>query len=200
MNAMKLDSFYTPPDAAKRLVDRLDDEPENVADFCAGEGELLRACVERFPAVRCVALDKSKRASSRLLAMNKTWEVHCADFLNERKMSQTGLNNESFDLVVMNPPFSCRGTRYKIDLDGLSFSGSKALLFLARALQYLRIGGVLRAILPTGVVCAERDAEIVGYLKRAYGFRVFAYSSKLSFCCQLLLELYPIKRYGSCIL
>jgi len=177
-----LDSFYTPKDAAEKLITRLGISPRKVADFCVGGGELLRACEAQFPDVKCVAVDKSIRAVRSIVAGHKSWQVHCADFLNERQMTATGLRMATFDLVVLNPPFSCRGTRYPIAIDNLDFSGSKAMLFLSRALLYVRPGGVLRAILPIGAVCAERDAVLVRYLRKKYGFREYWRSSDISFC------------------
>lgn len=176
-----LDSYYTPRDAAAKLVTQLGFVPYLVADFCVGGGELLRACTVNFPKAKYVAIDKSRKAIRTLHAMNKEWEVFCADFLDDKSMAQTGVEVNSFDLVVLNPPFTCRGTKYRITLDGQVFSGSKALLFLTRALSYVRNGGVLRAILPTGTICAERDAELVRYLRKNYKFKVYGRSSRISF-------------------
>lgn len=176
-----LDSYYTPKDAAEKLVSKLGIVPCLVADFCVGGGELLRACETKFPMVKCVAVDKSRRAVRHIHMAHRKWKVFCADFLNNKSMLQTGLESNIFDLVVLNPPFTCRGTRYKIALDGKVFSGSKALLFLVRALAYVRGGGTLRAILPSGTVCTERDAELVKYLKKTYQFRVYWKSSRISF-------------------
>lgn len=176
-----LDAYYTPQKAAEKLVARLGVVPRLVADFCVGGGELLRACEAKFPMVKCVAVDKSRRAVQHICKTHKKWEIFCADFSNDKKMLQTGLKTNSFDLVVLNPPFSCRGTRYGIGLDGQVFSGGKALFFLVRALSYVRAGGVLRAILPSGTVCTERDAELVRHLKKNYQFHVYWHSSRISF-------------------
>ena len=176
-----LDAYYTPPKAAEKLVARLGVVPRLVADFCVGGGELLRACEAKFPMVKCVAVDKSRRAVQYICMAHKKWKIFCVDFLNDKKMLQTGLKANTFDLVVLNPPFTCRGTRYSIGLDGQVFFGSKALFFLVRALSYVRVGGVLRAILPSGTVYAERDAELIRYLKKNYQFRVYWHSSRISF-------------------
>ena len=176
-----LDSYYTPKDAAERLVARLSGGPCLAADFCVGGGELLRACETKFPKIKCVAVDKSRRVVRHIHDIHKRWKVFCADFLSDKSMAQTGLTSSSFDLVVLNPPFTCRGARYKIALDGQIFAGSKALLFLVRALSYVRNGGVLRAILPLGTICSERDADLVRHLKRKYHFRVYWRTSQISF-------------------
>lgn len=176
-----LDSFYTPTDAALRLVSGLAAKPCVVGDFCVGGGELLRASEALFPGVKCIAIDKSKRAVKRIRTRHKHWKVFLADFLSDKDMAQTGLQEGVCDLVVLNPPFTCRGEKYKIELDGQTFSGGKALAFLVRALFYVRQGGTLRAILPSGTISSERDALLVWYLKRAYGFRTYWKSSQISF-------------------
>lgn len=178
---MSLDAYYTPEAAAKKLVAKLAFSPKLVGDFCAGGGELLRACESIFTGVKCIAVDKSKRAVKNLRAIHKDWDVFCADFLSDKNMLRTGLATNVFDLVVLNPPFTCRGKRYKIELDDQLFTGSKALLFLVRALMYVRKGGILRAILPSGTICSERDASLVLYLKRVYRFRTYWSSSQISF-------------------
>ena len=177
-----LDSYYTPRDAAEKLVAQLGIEPRLVGDFCAGGGELLRACESKFPWVKCVAVDKSRRAIRHIHTAHEKWQVFLANFLSVKDMARTGLQSNTFDLVVLNPPFTCRGKKYKINLDGRIFSGSKALMFLVRALSYVRRGGALRAILPSGTICAERDEELVWYLKRRYQFRVYWRASQISFC------------------
>ena len=178
---MLLDSYYTPEDAAQKLVDKLGFVPSVVGDFCAGGGELLRACESAFEGVKCLAVDKSKRAVRNIRAKHNEWTVSLADFLNDKDMARTGLMKESCDLVVLNPPFTCRGNRYRIEFDGQVFSGGKALLFLTRAMAYVRKGGVLRAILPSGTISSERDALLVRHLKRVYRFRTYWRSSEISF-------------------
>ncbi len=176
-----LDSFYTPKDAAQKLVSGLGFAPKIVGDFCAGGGELLRACEALFPKVQCIAIDKSRRAVKNIRAKHKGWRTFLADFLNDKDLARAGLAKSSCDLVVLNPPFTCRGNRYKIEFDGQVFSGGKALLFLTRAMSYVRKGGVLRAILPSGTISSERDALLVRYLKRVYRFRTYWRSSQISF-------------------
>lgn len=176
-----LDSFYTPKDAAQKLVSGLGFAPKIAGDFCVGGGELLRACEALFPKVQCIAIDKSKKAVKNIRAKHKGWQTFLADFLNDEDLVRAGLAKSSCDLVVLNPPFTCRGNRYRIEFDGQVFSGGKALLFLTRAMSYVRKGGVLRAILPSGTISSERDALLVRHLKRVYRFRTYWRSSEISF-------------------
>lgn len=178
---MRLDAYYTPAEAARRLIVKLRLKPRNVVDFCAGGGELLRMAQERFPRIECVANDKSKRAACRLRNLHPDWQVHNVDVLSKRKMRAAGFKESSYDLILYNPPFTSRGTRYSFTLDGYKFAGGKAVLFVASVLKYLSPQGVVRAILPAGVMDSERDATIVSYLRAAYGLKVICEAMDISF-------------------
>ena len=178
---MTLDPYYTPQSLAERLVSFYNGRPKRIADFCAGEGRLLLACEEKFPHAQYVAVDKSHAAIRKLRPRHSGWSIYEADFLNDEQLGRCEFNDESFDLVMLNPPFSCRGNLFKFELDGFAFSASKALLFLARALRFVRKGGHLLAILPVGVVNSQRDSLLLAYLKKAYGFKVCNRVSNVSF-------------------
>lgn len=178
---MTLDPYYTPKSLAERLVSFYNGRPKRIADFCAGEGRLLLACEKKFPHAQYVAVDKSHAAIRKLRPKHSGWSIYEADFLNDEQLGRCEFNDESFDLVMLNPPFSCRGNLFKFELDGFAFSASKALLFLARALRFVRKGGHLLAILPVGVVNSQRDSLLLAYLKKAYGFKVCNRVSNVSF-------------------
>ena len=176
-----LDSFYTPDNLAREVVSLYKGTPNLIGDFCAGDGGLLRACEERFPKAKYFANDKSKRAYHNLLRDHSNWEVYNLDFLSDKKLQEVAHLTGVFDLLLLNPPFTCRGLTYKFTFDGLEFSASKALLFLIRSIRFLSGGGRLMAVLPIGVSISERDAKLMKYLKRAYGFRVHKRISGVSF-------------------
>ena len=178
---MTLDPYYTPQSLAERLVSFYNGRPKRIADFCAGEGRLLWACEKKFPRAQFVAADKSLAAIRKLRLKHSGWSIYEADFLNDEQLRRCEFNDVSFDLVMLNPPFSCRGNLFKFELDGFAFSASKALLFLARALRFVRKGGHLLAILPVGVVNSQRDSLLLAYLKKAYGFKVCNRVSNVSF-------------------
>lgn len=178
---MPLDQYYTPEVLSDRLASYCVTVPRRIADFCAGEGRLLHSCEKLFPGAEYLAVDKSKRAISKLLLSHPFWEIHHADFLSDRQLDRIALRENTFDLVMFNPPFSCRGGRYSFKLDDLEFSASKAMLFLARALRFIARGGMLLGILPVGVVHALRDHRIVSYLKAVYNFKVLEHVSDISF-------------------
>lgn len=86
------------------------------------------------------------------------------DFLAEP--DDDALTGRSFDLILLNPPFSSRGsTRHAVDVNAVTYRASKALAFTARALRFLAPGGEVVAILPASVMVSERDAELLAALE-----------------------------------
>ena len=176
-----LDPFYTPDNLAHEVVSLYNGKPSRIGDFCAGDGGLLRACEERFPKAKYFANDKSKRAYFKLVKNHKNWDVYNLDLLSDKSLLEVMHLNGAFDLLLLNPPFTCKGQTYKFIFDGVKFSASKALLFLIRSIRFLSSGGRLLAVLPIGVSISERDAVLMSYLKRAYGFHVHRKVSGVSF-------------------
>ena len=177
-----LDPFYTPNVLAQKMVSLYKGPtPRLIGDFCAGDGGLLRASEARFPSANYFANDKSKRAYHNLLKYHFDWEVRNIDFLNDKCLLDIAHLNGAFDLLLLNPPFTCKGQTYKFIFDGFKFSASKALLFLIRSIRFLARGGRLLAVLPIGVTISERDADLMVYLKRAYGFHIHGRISGVSF-------------------
>jgi len=177
-----LDSFYTPKDLARRLVSYIMHRPRSVCDFCAGGGELIVACRDRFRKVRCVALDKSKIVVRRLRKGYPDWEVGELDVLNNRQLaSLREANRRGFDIIVMNPPFSAKGKTTKIKIEGFVFKASPALQFVYRSTSFLPPSGHLLAILPSSTLYSERDADFIAYLKVMYKFKVLDHVQNVSF-------------------
>lgn len=176
-----LDSFYTPDKLAHEMVSLYEGTPNLVGDFCAGDGGLLRACAERFPQAKYFANDKSKRAYHILLKKYLNWDVHNLDLLSDKSLQEVIHLNGAFDLLLLNPPFTCKGHTYKFVFDGFKFSASKALLFLIRSIRFLAKGGRLLAVLPISVSISERDAILMDYLKSVYGFHIHKKVSGVSF-------------------
>src|SRR5690606_31823998 len=78
-----------------------------------------------------------------------------------------------FDLVLLNPPFTCKGaSRKMIVFDGLEFQMSTSMAFFVEAINYLSNEGVMYAILPQSVAYSKKDEKIRDYLKRKYNFRI----------------------------
>lgn len=167
------DKHYTPAEIAEKLVGSLGLRPKLIADFAAGEGALLKAARARWPASILLGTDLNASAVEKIKKLKRLKAQRC-DFLSERSRERCILlerNAQAVDLVVLNPPFSCRGARHKVDVDGDTFSCSKAMAFVINSTRYLRSSGVIAAILPSSCMTSERDFQARKWLSNRFELR-----------------------------
>lgn len=165
------DTHYTPPDIARAMVQVLayhTGDGATVADFCSGNGALLEAVEERFPAARCLGTDVDASAVHALRGRHPGWWVGRCDFTDAKSVSSSplvGPRGPAIHSAVLNPPFSCRGAR-RLSSPVLAgqIRASSALTFLIRALQRLEPGGDVSILVPRGSLTAERDQEGWGFV------------------------------------
>lgn len=172
-----LDQHYTPTELARTLVRSVTrDSVAAVADFAAGDGELLRAAEARWPTARLVALDIDPVAVRGLKRTHPTWAVGRCDFKRAQSRNRTRAlrgGTGGFDAIVLNPPFSFRGgTKSRTRVLETEVECSPPLAFVVEALAYLNQGGELVAILPRGVLLSEKDALARRLLSASYGLEV----------------------------
>ena len=133
-----------------------------VADFAAGSGELLFAAESLWPMATVVATDIDPLAVRKLRVVSCGWRTGVCDFLNPRSRRSSSLLRSlsgRTDLVLLNPPFSCRGSkRISATSGGVTTKCSLGLAFVVNAIDYLADGGELIAVLPEGSMTSERDA------------------------------------------
>lgn len=160
-----MDAIYTPPDLAEFLAAASSlANPLSVADFAAGDGALLRAAAARWPRASLFGSDIDEGAVRSINSLLPECTTALHDFL--QKSGESPLSGRSFDLILLNPPFSSRGsTRYSTDVGNVNHSGSKALVFAAHALSFLAPGGEVIAILPASVLVSERDADLLAAMQ-----------------------------------
>lgn len=169
------DKYYTPDHLADRLIGHIaEDNIQTAADFCVGDGDLLKATLRRFPDVMCFGVDISSESIERLRREQTDWSLGTCDFMERGNMAKlTGIGDRKYDLIVFNPPFTCKGsTLCHIEFDSKAFKCSTALMFLTEALGYLNEKGVLYAILPIGCLCSQKDKELWSYLEENYQLKV----------------------------
>jgi 16S rRNA G966 N2-methylase RsmD len=181
------DSFYTPSDLAKHLINIVQKQnPKTVADFCVGDGELLRAAVDRWPGIECFGTDISKGSISVVKSLHSNWFLGRCDFLKQNSRNQCRILRKrikrGFDLILLNPPFSCiGGLRYKVILDGKNYNVSTAMAFLVEAIKYRSQNGSIYAILPNSVAYSQKDREIWCTLVKNYGLSLLEEPTKNHF-------------------
>lgn len=158
-----VDAHYTPAAIARDLADALcaDAAPSSVVDFAAGDGALLDAVTTTFPQVQVSANDAHGPTVQRLRIARPTWRTSCSDFLNTRSRVQSLVGNPSrrYDSVVLNPPFSYRGSRALTSpvVPRCIARCSPAAAFVVLAARYVSDDGELLALLPASTLESEKD-------------------------------------------
>ena len=172
-----MDHFYTPASAARQVVGAVGRlPPGSVADFAAGGGSLLIPAAQRWPKRVLLAndIDKlSRQAVSRNLPDST---VAGCDFLKSESTSRSAvlrLSRRNVALVLMNPPFTCRGGRtVKTSLCGTSVASSVAMAFVLKAVsEYLVRGGMLSVLLPSSSLTSRKDEHARSVLSQFGRFR-----------------------------
>jgi hypothetical protein len=170
MTMNRVDEFYTPSALAVQMAAIALRRPLIIADFASGDGELLIAASKRWKNVRLIGTDVSRSALSALRRNVPSVESGVCNFLSARSRSQClALQNlvGRIDLVILNPPFSCRGgKRIDIVTGRLKMRCGVAMGFVLNAFEYLSTRGEIIAILPSGSFDSERDKAAWSQLKQ----------------------------------
>jgi tRNA1(Val) A37 N6-methylase TrmN6 len=168
------DSHYTPPNLAEHLVSYIQRQDiQSVADFCVGEGELLRAAKQKWNNAEFFGSDISIEAIHLLKKLYPDWKLCKCDFLNQESRKKNNIFKNKYDLVLFNPPFTCKGSTIKsIVLDDVEYHVSTAMAFLVEAIKFLKDDGVMYAILPQSIAYSQKDEKIRNYLIEKYHFKV----------------------------
>ena len=164
---------YTPCQTSRQLISatRLVD-PQTVADFCAGNGSLLMAAMQRWPNAKYFANDIDLTMQGAV--QDIIWVS--SDFLSSDFETITlSVFPERFDLIVLNPPFSFHCTQRGRARGKFSdIECSVAFAFLFTALNYLSDQGELLAVMPTSTLKSERDMEARKCLKQYFKCRIIS--------------------------
>ncbi len=165
------DQIYTPESVATALVQAALGAPLTIADFAAGEGALLRASAMRWPDARHLAVDIDRAMVAALNAAHPDWEVHEADFLEPPP--PLSRHRGGVDLVLLNPPFSCRGNaRHQSLVSGEPVTCSRAMAFVCSALPFLSARGELIAIVPASCLISAKDEGVRQAIGRGHAVEV----------------------------
>ena len=166
-----LDAYYTPMPLADKLVSYIPEYPiQTTIDFCIGDGNLLKAVQKKFNNVQFFGIDISKNAIDKISIENSNWHLGVCDFRDNQSINKIQfLKNSKFDLIVLNPPFSCKGSIVEqIELDGILFKVSTAMMFVIKAIKYLATKGSMYAILPISCVYSQKDKLAWQYLQNNF--------------------------------
>jgi tRNA1(Val) A37 N6-methylase TrmN6 len=168
------DSHYTPTELADHLVSLINKKRVcAIADFCVGEGELLRAAKKKWSNAKLFGNDISDKVIQQLRKNYPDWILEECDFLNQKAREEKLAFKNKFDIILLNPPFTCKGsTIHTINFDGIEFHASTAMVFFVGAIKYLKEDGVLYAILPQSIAYSKKDEKIRSYLHKEYKLKI----------------------------
>lgn len=163
----RIDGYDTPPSLAAVMVGAVREgrRLRTVLDPAMGTGNLLRAASERWGGeLRYFGCDNAASVVDCTRVSNPAWVVGYCDFLNPRSRASCrvirGLPVEGVDLVLINPPFSGRGSASRVlSVGDRSIRCSPALAFVGQSMRYLSNQGLISALLPAGTIVSEKDAE-----------------------------------------
>ena len=165
------DSFYTPQPLADKLVSFVTETNIKTAiDFCVGDGDLLKAVQNRYKDVKFYGTDISYEAIMKIANEHSDWTLDVCDFRVDESVDNVPFLKDSyFDLIIFNPPFTCKGSIVeKVILDGNEYKVSTAMMFVIRAIKYLSPIGGLYAILPISCVYSQKDRVAWNFLQANY--------------------------------
>lgn len=154
-----IDSYYTPAYLADRLVKFVGKrQVRNTIDFCVGDGNLLKAAARQLDDIELYGTDISYEALKNLAVDCPDFYLSYCDFRDDKSVASVSfLRNQQFDLILLNPPFTCKGSIIEhVNLDEKDFKVSTAMLFLMRSLRFLSDNGGLYAIMPISIIYSER--------------------------------------------
>ena len=175
------DSFYTPIYLAEQLVGYIPEcGIQTVADFCVGDGRLLAAAHQRFPNAMLFGVDIDQDVIKALKSQHRDWELRACDFTNDEQVNI--IIQKEFDIILLNPPFSCKGSIINIiEFEGMTFKVSAAMMFIMKALRFLSRIGTMYAILPVSCVYSQKDRKAWNYLESKYNAYILAEHNRITF-------------------
>lgn len=180
----ELDSYYTPSSLADKLVNYIvPAQISRAVDFCVGDGNLLKAVAKRYNNAKLYGTDISGDALIKLSNQCPNWHLGKCNFKTDKSVNSVPfLKDRLFDLIVLNPPFTCKGSVVEnLKFEGGEYRVSTAMFFLMKALKYLAPNGGLYAILPISCVYSVKDRKAWDYLKAHYNACILEESNKVCF-------------------
>lgn len=178
------DSFYTPQPLADRLASYITEVGIKTAiDFCIGDGDLLKAVKHRFQGIKCFGTDISEEAIIKIEREHPEWTLGVCDFRDEESVKALPfLKGKRFDLIMFNPPFTCKGSIVeKISFEGIDYKVSTAMMFVLKAVRFLSQHGGMYAILPISCVYSQKDRAAWNYLQENYNACILEESKRYYF-------------------
>lgn len=164
----------TPPEVATVLARHMPRNVTSLLDPSVGSGALVAPFVKRLSRngrLTCVdispaAIDEAKKNLGRRVGLGIDCDYVTGDFL---KWSTKRLNllAETFDTVVLNPPFAGKLNEWcdaPAEILGFRSRVPLEIAFLFRCIELTKPGGSVLAIVPASVICGEQTGWLREHL------------------------------------
>lgn len=165
-----LGRYYTKDLISDLLISEIKSDPNLVLDLGSGDGSLSRAAMSRWADAVYVTVDIDRVFDSSSLVGEQNiikHRHHQLDALSPHLMRTIGIEPESVDLALCNPPFI--KNKWRVEYEeilkraGLTVSAKAAVntsaefIFIAQNLNSLKSQGQLGLIVPDGFVSGEKN-------------------------------------------
>lgn len=170
--------FFTPLPIVNFIIKCLPEFPNSsnvkVLDYACGAGHFLTEFIKNYPAAKAYGIEKSQTLSqvakiATIINGSKDARIVFKDslsVLNTQEIRFQGFDNDSFDCIIANPPYSVKGflntltvnDRQQFDL--IRFVEEKAYgannsiecFFIERTKHFLRSNGFVGIVLPSSIL------------------------------------------------
>lgn len=170
--------FFTPLPIVNFIINSLPEFPNSnsikVLDYACGAGHFLTEFVKKYPQAKAYGIEKSQTLSqvakiATIINGSKDAKIVFKDslsVLNTHEVRFQGFDNESFDCIIANPPYSVKGflntitqhDREQFDLakyveeKAIETNNSIECFFIERTKHFLRSNGLVGIVLPSSIL------------------------------------------------
>lgn len=170
--------FFTPLPIVNFIIKCLPEFPNSsnvkVLDYACGAGHFLTEFIKYYPATKAYGIEKSQTLSqvakiATIINGSKDAKIVFKDslsHLNTEEVRFQGFDNESFDCIIANPPYSVKGflntltdnDRQQFDLakyveeKAYGANNSIECFFIERTKHFLRPNGFVGIVLPSSIL------------------------------------------------
>lgn len=173
--------FFTPLPIVNFIIKSLPEFPNNpntkVLDYACGAGHFLTEFVKSYPQASAYGIEKSQTLSqvakiATIINGSKDARIVFKDTLsifNTRETRFQGFDNDSFDVIIANPPYSVKGFLNTLDendrkqyelvklVKEKAYGTNRTIesFFVERAKHFLRQNGLIGIVLPSSILSNE---------------------------------------------
>lgn len=170
--------FFTPLPIVNFIIKCLPEFPNSgnvkVLDYACGAGHFLTEFIKSYPAAKAYGIEKSQTLSqvakiATIINGSKDARIVFKDslsILNTQEVRFQGFDNESFDCIIANPPYSVKGflntltdddrkqfsLTDSIEEKAYSANNSIECFFIERTKHFLRSNGLVGIVLPSSIL------------------------------------------------